>query len=117
MEWLAGPDLLGAGPICEEESAAPLAVRFTSPRRQPRWRWPLRVASCCARVGGRGGSAGARPHRGLGARAAVARVRASLLTCSGLSAGSRLGRREAVDGARRFSNQRVQVDSEGAAGE
>ncbi|XP_060220007.1 enoyl-CoA delta isomerase 1, mitochondrial isoform X2 [Meriones unguiculatus] len=33
-----------------------------------------------------------------------------------LRAGSRLGRREAVDGARRFANQRVQVDAEGAAG-
>jgi hypothetical protein len=54
---------------------------------------------------------------GLGARAAVARVWACLLTCSGLSAGSRLGRREAVDGARRFANKRVLVETEGPAGE
>ncbi|GAB1300663.1 Enoyl-CoA delta isomerase 1, mitochondrial [Apodemus speciosus] len=33
-----------------------------------------------------------------------------------LRAGSRLGRREAVDGARRFANKRVLVETEGAAG-
>lgn len=50
-------------------------------------------------------------------RAAVARVRACSLTCSLLSAGSRLGLRGAVDGARLFSNKRVLVETEGEAGE
>lgn len=49
--------------------------------------------------------------------AAVAKVSACLLTCSRLFAGSRLGRREAVFGARRFSNKRVLVETEGEAGE
>lgn len=47
----------------------------------------------------------------------MVRVWACLLTCSGLSTGSRLGRREVVDGARRFANKRVLVETEGAAGE
>lgn len=35
----------------------------------------------------------------------------------GSAAGSRLGRREVVDGARRFANKQVLVETEDAAGE